>query len=241
MQIELDPFDLKPEFTEGGAAEKNFDQAINTRDVTFDKLNDKAQQVVRAAGRAVFYAFDRMTYNAVHPPAEAASQPFTAADRAAQPTDLTPEEQYTRAAILSLLDSGLANDPGPWFFYEASPDEPSIITEAEANEERLKFVDAVIVRLREKFPAQRPKRYRIERRARYLNDAATLYWNRDDGWRLLPEDATVYTEAERLTTILPEGGCWVLLMDHLTTPEELDEAVAGLKSKGLIEETTLVG
>lgn len=68
MKVELDPFDLRSEFTRGGAAEKNFDQAINTRDVTFDKLNDKAQQVVRAAGRAVFYAFDRMTYNAVYPP-----------------------------------------------------------------------------------------------------------------------------------------------------------------------------
>jgi len=70
MQVELDPLDLKPEFQSGTAEERNIDQGISTRDVTFDKLTDRAQAVVRAAGRAVFYAYDRMTYNAVYPPKE---------------------------------------------------------------------------------------------------------------------------------------------------------------------------
>lgn len=64
--LTLDPSDLKPEFQEGEGPGLN--QKISTRDVTFEKLNEKAQKLVEIIGRAVFYAWDRQTYNAVYPP-----------------------------------------------------------------------------------------------------------------------------------------------------------------------------
>jgi len=65
-EVTLDPLDLKPEFLSGGKG--NLDQNISTREVTFDKLNEKAQKIVLAAGRAVFYSWDKQRYNAVYPP-----------------------------------------------------------------------------------------------------------------------------------------------------------------------------
>ena len=53
MNLELDPLDLDPKYQEGTEAERNINQAINTRDVTFDKLNEKAKAAVTAVGRAV--------------------------------------------------------------------------------------------------------------------------------------------------------------------------------------------
>lgn len=59
--------------------------------------------------------------------------------------------------------------------------------------------------------------YRIEKRPQHLNEAATLFWNRNDGWRLLAEDATLYTAQERENDpTLPDGGCWVLLNEPET-------------------------
>ena len=69
MKLELDPIDLSPEYQRGAKGE--VDQACNTREVTFDKLNEQAQTAVRAVGRATFYAWDRRTYNAVYPPKSA--------------------------------------------------------------------------------------------------------------------------------------------------------------------------
>ncbi len=66
MKIKLDPSDLREEYQKGTG--NDLDQACSTRDVTFDHLNDTAQTVVEIAGRAVFYSWDRMTYNAVYPP-----------------------------------------------------------------------------------------------------------------------------------------------------------------------------
>jgi hypothetical protein len=61
MQIEFDPSDLKRKYknTEGT------DQKINTSEVTGDKLNRKAQKVLKIVRRAGFFAWNRMTYNAV--------------------------------------------------------------------------------------------------------------------------------------------------------------------------------
>jgi hypothetical protein len=66
--VTLDPTDLKPEFQTGSGY--GVDQKISTREVTFEKLNERAQQIVKAAGRAMFYSWDRQTYNAVYPPKE---------------------------------------------------------------------------------------------------------------------------------------------------------------------------
>ena len=57
MHLTLDPADLKPEFQE--ITDNGVDQAINTRDVTFEKLSDEAQAAVRAVGQGTFYAWDR--------------------------------------------------------------------------------------------------------------------------------------------------------------------------------------
>lgn len=54
MKLELDPLDLAPEFQEGDG--NKTDQKINTRDVTFDKLNETAQAAVLAVGKATFYS-----------------------------------------------------------------------------------------------------------------------------------------------------------------------------------------
>ena len=66
MELKLDPSDLAKEFQRGEGP--TLDLAISVRDVTFDKLNEKAQAAVRAVGRGVFYAFDGQTYNAVFSP-----------------------------------------------------------------------------------------------------------------------------------------------------------------------------
>jgi len=66
MEVRLDPLDLRPEFQRKTA--EGIDQGCNTSAVDFDKLSPEAQEVVRITGRAVFYAFDRRTYNAIHPP-----------------------------------------------------------------------------------------------------------------------------------------------------------------------------
>lgn len=66
MKLELDPTDLAPEFQEGKG--ENVDQKCSTRDVTFDKLNPKAQKAVRVVGRATFFSWDRKTYNVIRPP-----------------------------------------------------------------------------------------------------------------------------------------------------------------------------
>ncbi len=66
MQIRLDPTDLRPEYQRRSI--NVLDQAISTRDVTFEKLTHEAQAAVRAAGRGVFYSWDGQTYNAVYPP-----------------------------------------------------------------------------------------------------------------------------------------------------------------------------
>ena len=62
MKLELDPLDLNPQYRDGKT------QACPTSAVSFAKLTKEAQAAVRAVGRAVFYAWDRETYNAVYPP-----------------------------------------------------------------------------------------------------------------------------------------------------------------------------
>ena len=67
MDIKFYPEDLKEEYQTKGKS--GIDQAISTREVAADKLNEKAQAILRIVGRAVFYSWDRKTYNAVHIPA----------------------------------------------------------------------------------------------------------------------------------------------------------------------------
>src|SRR5438132_6312664 len=57
------------------------------------------------------------------------------------------------------------------------------------------------------------KRYRIEWRVEHAPDA-TVFWEERDGWQPWPEQATVYTEAERCAKELPPHGCWVVLNGH---------------------------
>lgn len=57
MTLELHKTDLKIEF-----------ENIPASQVTFDKLNDKAQQAVCLVGRGVFYSTEGHSYNAVYPP-----------------------------------------------------------------------------------------------------------------------------------------------------------------------------
>ncbi len=66
MKLELDPLDLKDEYLKGEDGSK--DQDINTREVTYDKLNKNAQAAVDAVGKATFYSWGRETYEAVYPP-----------------------------------------------------------------------------------------------------------------------------------------------------------------------------
>lgn len=73
MRIELDPGDLLPEY-QVMAGGQSVDQSIPTASVTLDKLSDKAQAIVKLAGRAMYYAWDRQTYNAVYAPDEANSR-----------------------------------------------------------------------------------------------------------------------------------------------------------------------
>lgn len=67
MKLELDPLDLKPGWQEKGG-ENGIDQKCNTRDITFEKFPTRVQLAIKAVGRAVFYAWDRKTYNAICPP-----------------------------------------------------------------------------------------------------------------------------------------------------------------------------
>jgi hypothetical protein len=63
MKIEFDPCDLKKKYqTKGG------DQTISTHQVSYEHLNAKARKILDITGRAVFWAWDRQTYNAVFPP-----------------------------------------------------------------------------------------------------------------------------------------------------------------------------
>jgi len=68
MKLELDPNDLSPEYQTGTS--QDVDQKCSTSQVAFDKLNAKAQAAVRATGRAIFFSWDRQTYNAIYPPKE---------------------------------------------------------------------------------------------------------------------------------------------------------------------------
>jgi len=65
MNLELDPLDLKPEFQRGTGGD--VDQACSTRDIDFDKLNEKAQAAVKVVGRANFYAWNKH-YHTVYSP-----------------------------------------------------------------------------------------------------------------------------------------------------------------------------
>ena len=69
MDLTLNPNDLKREF-QRELDFGNLDQAIQTREVTFDKLNEKAQKAVLAVGRATYYSWSGRTYNAVYAPKE---------------------------------------------------------------------------------------------------------------------------------------------------------------------------
>lgn len=62
MKLELDPLDLKPKFQEDG------DQAISTREIAFSHLREEAQKAVSMVGWAMFFFFNRETYNAIYPP-----------------------------------------------------------------------------------------------------------------------------------------------------------------------------
>ena len=66
MKLELNPRDLAPEYQKGEG--NNVDQTCSTSEVTFDKLNEKAQNAVCVVGRATFYSWDGQTYNTVYPP-----------------------------------------------------------------------------------------------------------------------------------------------------------------------------
>jgi hypothetical protein len=68
MKLELDPSDLSSEHQEG--TPQDVDQNCSTSQVTFDRLNPGAQAAVRAVGKAIFFSWNRQTYNAVYPPKE---------------------------------------------------------------------------------------------------------------------------------------------------------------------------
>lgn len=66
MHLTLDPLDLAPQFQKkvGGY----IDQAINTSQVTFEKLNPRAQAAVVAVGKGTFHSLDDQTHNAIYAP-----------------------------------------------------------------------------------------------------------------------------------------------------------------------------
>lgn len=70
MRLELNPSDLAPEFQRGSETENNVDQACSTFQVSFEKLNEKAQTAVRIVGHATFYSWDGETYELVYAPKE---------------------------------------------------------------------------------------------------------------------------------------------------------------------------
>jgi len=70
MKVELNPTDLavkhqKPHH-EGDLARR--EQSCETRDVTFDMLNEAAKMVVEQAGKATFFPWDRNAAKVVHFP-----------------------------------------------------------------------------------------------------------------------------------------------------------------------------
>ena len=67
-QVTLDPLDLKSEHQK--LVDGRTDQADPTSEVTFAMLDYRAQQLVRAAGYAVFYSWDRLTYRRISAPKE---------------------------------------------------------------------------------------------------------------------------------------------------------------------------
>ena len=65
MELTPNPSDLRPEYQR--KTDRGVDQAVNTSQTSFKMFNHQAQAAIRAAGRAVFHAFDGMTYNAIYP------------------------------------------------------------------------------------------------------------------------------------------------------------------------------
>jgi len=59
MKLELDRLDLKRK-----------EKGIACSRISFEHLSEKAQEAVRAVGKATFWEFDRRCYNVVYPPAE---------------------------------------------------------------------------------------------------------------------------------------------------------------------------
>lgn len=76
MRLTLDPQDLAPEHQT--KTHLDIDQACSTSKVHFGMFTPGVQRAITAAGRAVFYAWDRRTHNAIYPtqesPAKTASE-----------------------------------------------------------------------------------------------------------------------------------------------------------------------
>ena len=68
MKLELDPSDLSSGYQTGTS--EDVDQKCSTSQVTFDKLNPRAQTAVRVVEKATFFSWNRQTYNVVYPPKE---------------------------------------------------------------------------------------------------------------------------------------------------------------------------
>lgn len=66
MDVTLNPRDLDPKYLR--KVGDNVEMAISISEVTFDKLTPVAQAVVRAAGRATFFSWDRRTHTVVFAP-----------------------------------------------------------------------------------------------------------------------------------------------------------------------------
>lgn len=69
MKLTLDPVDLKPEFQTRGE-HGYIDQAINTSQVRFEHLDEKAQKAVRVVGRGTFFNWAGDIYNAIDAPTD---------------------------------------------------------------------------------------------------------------------------------------------------------------------------
>lgn len=65
MEVTLDPGDLDPQYQKwiGNKVELK----IPISEVTFAKLNKKAQKAVTIAGRGIFYSWDKKTYAVIYP------------------------------------------------------------------------------------------------------------------------------------------------------------------------------
>lgn len=57
MKLTLDRLDLRKEYKD-----------ISCSKTKFGHFSDKAQVAIRTVGRAVFYEYDRSSYNAIYPP-----------------------------------------------------------------------------------------------------------------------------------------------------------------------------